>query len=234
VIDDGGGEVIPVILAARLALVRAALGAVLRLEPDLKVVAEPTDGAAVLDAARRVNRGVALVDAQLPGLDGIAACASIRAEELPLRVIIVSDEADRAVLLDAVESGADGYVSHAASLKELLEGLHRVYRGEAWVPSAMLGTLLADLIRRQRTRQAAAERAAGLTKRELEVVGLLVDGLDHRGIAETLVVSPHTARTHIQNVMDKLRAHSRLEVARLALEYGIVERRPPGTEGARK
>jgi DNA-binding NarL/FixJ family response regulator len=224
-------DAVEVILAARLALVRSALRAALIGEADLDVVAEVADSASLLDAAGRAAGAVALVDSRLTDCDGAGACAAIRAAELPVRVIVMSEEADPATLLEAVESGADGYVSHDASLKDLLDAIHRVNAGEAWVPASMLGTLLADLIRRQRAQSAAAERAAALTKREREVVVLLVDGLDHRAIAQTLVVSPHTARTHIQNVMDKLGAHSRLEVARLAIELGLVDRGPGPRSG---
>jgi DNA-binding NarL/FixJ family response regulator len=126
----------------------------------------------------------------------------------------------------SLEAGADGYAAEDVGLEGLAEAARRVQAGESVIPEGMLGMLLRSLIRRRREDDAALARFNCLSRREQEVLQLMVEGLDHQQIAAKLIVSPHTARTHIQKVLEKLGVHSRIEAARFALDHDLLERFP--------
>ncbi len=142
-------------------------------------------------------------------------------------VIVLADTADDDDLVAVVEAGADGYLGPEAGPDELLAALDAAAAGEPVIPRRMLGTLLRTLVDRRRAEREALLRWAELSLREREILGLLAAGLDHQAIAEALVVSPHTARTHIQNTLRKLGVHSRAEAAALVGRYRL----PAGSTG---
>jgi DNA-binding NarL/FixJ family response regulator len=219
-----------VLVADRHSLFRAALRVAFGNEPDLCIVGEAGNGENALAEAQRLRPDVALLDADLSRLDGIATCARIKAEELRTRVLMMSDEADQGFLRQSLAAGADGYVSKGASLRELVLAVRTVALGEAFVPPNMLGTLLRGLIDRRRDADAIAERVSRLSRREREVLALMVAGRNQDGIAEALVVSRATARTHVQNVIRKLEVHSRLEARALVVEHDLLDRLVPPPE----
>ena len=137
-------------------------------------------------------------------------------------MLVVGDRTERALLLEALESGADGYVSTDASVSQLVDGTKRVGAGDAFVPPQMLGELLRWLIDARRHEEAALERFSRLSRREKEILGLLVAATPLDAIADRLVISPDTARTHVQNLLKKLEVHSRVEAVALAMEHGFA------------
>jgi DNA-binding NarL/FixJ family response regulator len=132
----------------------------------------------------------------------------------------MSDDVD--VLVAALEAGATGFVGRSGDVVELLAAIHAVVSGESVIPGHLLGGLLRHLIERRREDSEAHERFRTLSNREQEVLRLLGQGLDQAGIAHALLISPQTARTHIQNVLAKLGVHSRVEAAGFAVEHGFV------------
>jgi DNA-binding NarL/FixJ family response regulator len=127
-------------------------------------------------------------------------------------------------LLRSIEAGASGYVTGHGGLGGVAEAIRMIARGQSVVPPAMLGPLLRRLIERQREAAHAAERLVALTPREREVLSLLVDGYDPQRMAASLVISPETARTHVQRVLRKLGVHSRLEAIALVATTGMADR----------
>jgi DNA-binding NarL/FixJ family response regulator len=212
-----------VLLADEQSLFREAVKVVLSSEGDLDVVAEARDGVQAVAEAERTQPDVALLDANLPNCDGIRATQLILARVPACRVIVFSGQEDERVLLEAMEAGASGYLSKEAPLAELIEATRAVHRGEALVPPRMLGALLQRVIHRRRERDEAIKRMTNLTRREREVLALLAQGADNDVIAQRLVISPETARTHVQNVLGKLRVHSRLEAAAFVTQNGILD-----------
>lgn len=212
-----------VLLADEQALFREAMRVVLGSQDDLEVVGEANDGIQAVAEAERTHPDVALLDADLPNCDGIRATALIVDHVPSCRVIVFSDREDERVLIDALEAGAAGYLSKRSPLTELIEATRAVHRGETLVPPRMLGAVLQRLILRRRQRDDVLRQLRKLTRREQEVLGLLAEGADNDDIAQTLVISPETARTHIQNLMTKLRVHSRLEAAALVVQNGLVD-----------
>lgn len=160
---------------------------------------------------------VALVNVDTPG--GIAGILRAATRE-PVRVIAMSEVSDHEELVTALHDGARGYVAKDASFEDVLAALRAVLRGQAVVPPAMLGGLLHELV--QQRRPAAPSGLTPLSRREQEVLELLAQGHAQEGIAKALVISPQTARTHIQKVIGKLGAHSRAEAVAVALRHGLV------------
>ena len=210
-----------ILLADAHSLFREALSAALAGEPDLTVVAEARDGLEAVSEAARSNPEVAVLDADLPNCDGVRATRLIRDRVPECRVLVLAADEDQESLADAVHAGANAYLTKASPLTDLVEAIRSVHRGDTLVPAQMLGGLLDRLMRRRREQDEALRRISRLTPREKEVLTLLAEGGDNDSIAQTLVISPQTARTHIQNVLVKLGVHSRLEAAALAIQNGL-------------
>jgi DNA-binding NarL/FixJ family response regulator len=175
-----------------------------------------------LAEATRTQPDVALLDANLPNSDGLRTAAAI-AEQVPTcRLIMLSDHEDEEILIAALEAGADGYLTKSSPIADLIDMTRRVSAGETIVPPQMLGALLGRLIRRRREHDDALRLIGRLTRRERDVLGLLAQGADNAGIAQPLVISPETARTHVQNVLSKLGVHSRLEAAAFVTQNGLL------------
>lgn len=216
------GAEVRILLADGHSLFREALSTALAAEPDLLVVGEARDGLEAVAEAARTEPQVAVLDADLPNCDGVRAAALI-SDRLPdCRIVLLAADEDPDILASAIEAGASGYLTKASPLTELVDAIRSVHRGDTLVPSRMLGSLLERLIRRRQEHDEALRRLSRLTSREREVLTLLAQGGDNDSIAQVLVISPQTARTHIQNVLVKLGVHSRLEAAALAIQNGLV------------
>lgn len=212
-----------VLIADEHRLVREAMRDALVAEAGMQVIAEAGDGYRAVNQTQQYEPDVALLHVDLPGLSGVDACMAIKSSAVGTRVIVVSETADDDLLLAAIEAGADGYVGADGGFEELVSAVRRVQDGQVLVPPHLLGGLLKCLIMRRRAADRALEHYMRLTPREKEVLNLLVEGHDHVAIANFFVISPQTARTHIQNLLRKLEVHSRLEAVALAIEHGWVE-----------
>jgi NarL family two-component system response regulator LiaR len=202
-----------ILVAVGQPLFRDAVTTVLESQQDLRVVASAGDGPQAIAAARTHAPELALIDLGLPNCDPIEATTEIVTDVPECRVLVLADGEDEEALLGAVEAGASGFLTIDAPMTELIDAVRRTHRGETKIPGRMLGGLISGLVRRRRERDQAARIAGSLTRREREVLSLLADGADNDAIAQALVISPQTVRTHIQNVLSKLGVHSRLEAA---------------------
>jgi DNA-binding NarL/FixJ family response regulator len=211
-----------VLLADEQSLFREAVRAVLQSETDLDVVAEARDGVQAVSEAERVRPDIAILDAGLPNCDGIRATRLIAESLSTCRVLVLGVGSDIRQMVEALEAGARGYLTKETPLADLIEATRKLARGETLIPPGMLGPLLAHLIHRHREEEEARRRVSQLTRREREVLALLADGADNDSIAQRLVISPETARTHVQNVLHKLDVHSRLEAAAFVLQTGMM------------
>ena len=213
-----------VLLADRDTLFRAAVGHSIDDEPDLEVVAYAGDGWEAAELATSLKVDVVVLDTDLPERNGIDTCGALRADDPGVRVLILSQTADPGTLLKAVEAGASGYAGKDTSLSELINAIRAVAGHGASVPPTMLSALLRSLIDDRRQEDVALARFLRLTRRERDVLVLIVQGRTRQEIAATLYISEQTARTHVQNVLRKLEVHSRLEASILATEHGFIER----------
>jgi len=212
---------IRILLADEQSLFREAVRSVLDEEPDMVVVGEAGDGLQAVAETERWQPDVAMLDASLPNCDGIRATGLIRDRTPATRVLVLCAEEDGRVLVEALEAGANGFLSKGAPVSHLIEVARSVSRGETFIPARMMDGLVSRLIRRKHELDAAHRHLSRLTRREQEVLRLLADGADNQRIAQALVISPQTARTHVQNVLVKLGVHSRLEAAAFATRSGL-------------
>jgi DNA-binding NarL/FixJ family response regulator len=198
---------------------------VLSTQAHLQVVAEASEGLQAVTEAERTRPDVALLDGNLANSDSTRATELITKGVPECRVIILADEDDQSSLLWAVEAGASGYLTKNCPLSELIDAIRAVSHGSTVIPARMLGHLLTHLMRRRREQDEALRRISILSMREREVLTLLALGSDNDAIARALVISPQTARTHIQNILTKLNVHSRLQAAALVIQSGMNEDR---------
>lgn len=214
---------INVLIADEYSLFRQAVRRALETEDDLTVVAEATDGLEAIEAVDKFRPHIALIDTELPNCNGINVTRAVREQVPECKVLILSNHEDQAALFDAMQAGASGYLTKAIPLAKLLEATRALLRGDTIVPPAMLGGLLTQLVRSRDQQNEVLRRLSRLTRREREVLALLVEGADNDVVAQRLVISPETARTHIQNILSKLDVHSRLEALALVLRNDIVK-----------
>jgi DNA-binding NarL/FixJ family response regulator len=211
-------------------LLRSALVEALDAQPDLQVVGQTGTATEAFRLVQTLMPDLLFVAARLDQLrDGMRLSRAVQEGDRPPRVLVLIDAQDAAEILSALESGAVGTVSRDDGLDDILRTVRAALRGEACVPRRLLGGVLSELIARRRRQDAVQRRYGRLSRREREVLSLLAEGHDHTRIAKILVISPQTARTHIQNILEKLEVHSRVEAAGLALEHDLV-----GTEGGQQ
>lgn len=212
-----------VLLVDDQALIRGGLRALLDAQADLAVVGEAADGAQAVDAARRLQPHVVLMDVRMPVLDGLEATARIVADPAlgDVRVIVLTTFELDEYVFQALRAGASGFLLKDAEPTELLRAVRVVAAGEA---------LLAPSVTRRVVEAFAAAAPPAtppdgldeLTDREREIVALAGHGLSNGEIAERLVISPATARTHVSRAMLKLRCRDRAQLVVFAYESGLV------------
>jgi DNA-binding NarL/FixJ family response regulator len=215
---------IRVLLADDQGLVRAGFRMILTSEPDLDVVGEAGDGLEATERAAALRPDVVLMDVRMPGVDGIEATRQITQEQQPPRVIVLTTFDRDEYVYEALRAGASAFLLKDAPEHQLLAAIRVVADG---------GSLFAPSVTRrliERFADAARPRAAPgldeLTPRELEVLRLVARGLSNAEIAEQLVVSEHTTKTHVSSVLQKLALRNRVQAVVLAYEAGVVR---PGT-----
>ncbi|MEV4810764.1 response regulator transcription factor [Micromonospora avicenniae] len=200
-------EPIKLLLADDQALVRGALAALLSLEPDLTVVAEVGRGDEVVAEARRTGPDVALLDVEMPGLDGIAAATALRAALPTCRVLVVTTFGRPGYLRRAMEAGANGFVVKDTPARQLAEAVRRVHAGLRVVDP----TLAAETL---------ATGASPLTERETGVLRAARSGGTAADLAAALHLSEGTVRNHLSAAIGKTGARNRAEAVRIAEQNG--------------
>jgi DNA-binding NarL/FixJ family response regulator len=212
-----------VLLADDQALVRAGFRALLSAEPDIDVVGEAADGAAALELAREHRPDVVLMDIRMPGTDGLEATRRIVADpDLGgTRVIILTTFDLDDYVFEALRAGASGFLLKDTEPVDLISGVRAVARGDALLAPSVTRRLIEQFASRLRTPRSATTLDV-LTEREREVAALVGGGLSNEEIAERLVVSPATAKTHVSRAMVKLAARDRAQLVMLAYETGLV------------
>ncbi|MFP8885131.1 response regulator [Streptomyces mangrovi] len=198
-------------------------------EAGFEVVATAGDGPQAVRRARAVGPDVLVLDLNLPGLPGVEVCRQLvgsgpGGEPAGPRVLVLSASGEHADVLEAVKSGATGYLVKSASTRELLEAVRRTAEGDPVFTPGLAGLVLGEY-RRLAGDPAPRGRdepgAPRLTERETEVLRLVAKGLSYKQIAERLVISHRTVQNHVQNTLGKLQLHNRVELVRYAIERGL-------------
>lgn len=191
---------------------------------EVEVVGTASNGAEGLDLAKRHRPDVVLMDVEMDVMNGIDATREIVRAVPGVRVVMLTANDDQATVLDAMESGAVGYLTKDKTLiDDVVSAVRRAHAGEIMLPTALIGRLITSLATRRREQAERQDLVERLTAREREILHLIAEGADNKTIADRLVVSPHTVRTHVQNLLAKLGAHSKLEALTIAARRGLVE-----------
>jgi DNA-binding NarL/FixJ family response regulator len=199
-----------------------ALRAAIRLEKGLSVVAVVHDGRAAVEAVHDRSPDVVLMDVEMPGTDGITATRAIREDTSSARIIMLSAYHDQHLVARSLDAGADGFLTKQHPVKDLIRSIRAAYRGEPLIDPEEARRILRHLRRRREQNAAARQRVERLTRRETEILQRMADGLSPERIAAELGISRHTLRTHFQNVLFKLKVHSKHEALVHAIRYGKV------------
>ena len=199
-----------------------ALQIALEKERDLSVIEVVTGGAEAVEIAERDAPDVVVVDLQMPGMDGVETTRRIR-DHLPgSAVIVLSGLGDDLSLARAVQAGASGFLTKTEAVADLAEAIRQAHRGEPLHTPRELATSLQQLRRRRAQDSGIERRLERLTPREVEILQRMAEGQSATDIAENLGMSPHTLRTHTQNVLTKLGVHSKLDAIVAAIRYGKI------------
>ncbi|AWK08122.1 DNA-binding response regulator [Streptomyces spongiicola] len=190
-----------------------------------EVVATAGDGPQAVRRARAAAPDVLVLDLNLPGMPGVRVCRELVGADAALRVLVLSASGEHADVLEAVKSGATGYLLKSASTEELVDAVRRTAAGDPVFTPGLAGLVLGEY-RRLASEPAPAAgpgdpSAPKLTDRETEVLRLVAKGLSYKQIAERLVISHRTVQNHVQNTLGKLQLHNRVELVRYAIERGL-------------
>ncbi|PWI20006.1 DNA-binding response regulator [Streptomyces sp. Act143] len=205
-------------------LVRAGLRAVLEAQPDIEVVGEAADGAAVIPLVRQLRPDVVAMDVRMPLLDGIEATrAVLRTVPEPPKILVVTTFENDEYVYEALRAGADGFLLKRARPAEIVHAVRLVAEGESLLFPASVRQLAAEYGEGggNRAARAVMERAQ-LTEREAEVLRLMARGLSNAEIAARLVVGTETVKSHVSAVLAKLGARDRTQAVIAAYESGFV------------
>lgn len=217
-----------VLLVDDQALIRQAISVMLDLADGIEVVAQATDGREALDLARRLRPDVVLMDIRMPDLDGIAATAEICSDPdlAATRVLILTTFENDANVVAALRAGASGFIGKGSEPGDLVRAVRAVAAGDSLLSPEATRGLIARVLRLAEdsgvSTRTDARLLAGLTDREREVLELVARGFSNQEIADRLVISVHTAKTHVGRVMLKLGAHDRAQLVIAAYESGLI------------
>jgi DNA-binding NarL/FixJ family response regulator len=211
-----GDERIKVLIVEDQVVLADALARLISDEPTLEVVGSVTSVADAITTAAKLEPDVVLMDFILPDGDGLVATREIKRARPATTVVMLTGYGEAAVLQSAIEAGCDGFLTKDRAVFEVVTAVHRAYDGEAVMEPTLLGAVLA------RMRGQGPPRRTQLTPRESEVLVLLSRGKSNREIAGKMYLSVHTVRSHVQNLITKLDAHSKLEAVAKAVRLGII------------
>jgi DNA-binding NarL/FixJ family response regulator len=197
---------------------------VLKPQPDIELVGEATDGEQAIGLTRRVKPDVVVMDIRMPRIDGIEATRRILTANEPPRVLVLTTFGEDEYVYEALQAGASGFLLKDAPPEELVAAIRVVARGDALLGPAVTRRVIEGFVRSRPPAQATAGIVERLTSRELEVLMLVAGGHSNAEIAEQLVVSEATVKTHVARLLTKLDLRDRVHAVVFAYESGLVHR----------
>jgi two-component system, NarL family, response regulator LiaR len=212
-------ETIRLLIADDHAIVREGLRALIATEPGLELVAEAGDGIEAVSKVHALKPDVILLDMMMPRKDGLGAIEDIMKDQPNARILVLTSFAEDDKVFPAIKAGALGYLLKDSSPQELLQAIRNVYQGEA----SLHPTIARKLMRELSQPPSLPPTTDPLTEREVEVLRLVAQGLSNDDIAEKLVVSERTVRTHVSHILDKLHLANRTQMALYAVREGIAK-----------
>ena len=206
-------------------LLRTGFRMILSAEPDFVVVGEAGDGASSVEIARRLKPDVGLMDIRMPGMDGIQATRALAGPGVaePIKVLILTTFGLDEYVVESLRAGASGFLLKDAPAEDLVEAIRIVAAGEALLAPSVTRRLLDRIASKlPPAHENVIPALSELTEREMEVLKLVARGLSNAEIAEKLVVSETTVKTHVSRILGKLDLRDRVQVVILAYETGLI------------
>jgi DNA-binding NarL/FixJ family response regulator len=204
-------------------LVRAGFVALLESDPDIEVAGEAADGSVAVELASRTEVDVVLMDIRMPVMDGIKATGALRGLAHPPEVVILTTFDTDDYVYEAFSAGASGFLVKDTPPVELLRAVHHTADGGTVISPGTARRLVRDLVAARPDERPTPESLKALTERELEVLTLMARGLSNAQIAERLVISELTAKTHVSRILTKLNLVSRVHAVVFAYETGLIK-----------
>lgn len=204
------------------AILRDGIRALLTLSDDIEVVGEAADGAEAIEACRKLEPDVALMDVAMPGLGGLEATLAIRRETPRTRVLVLTQYEDREYVARFLKAGVSGYVLKRAAGADLAAAIRSVHRGGLVLDPGIARAALDEAPRAGDT-EAVQDPYEALTEREKQVLKLVAEGSSNKEVADQLGISVKTAMSHREHVMEKLGVHSRTDLIKFALRRGVIQ-----------
>lgn len=214
----GNTEIIRVLVVDDHTIIRKGIRAVLDLVPDVDLVGEAENGRQAVVKDQELSPDVILMDLMMPEMDGIECIKQIKAKRPAARILVLTNFAGEEMIFPAIKAGAMGYHLKDSTPEALIDAIRQVNRGVASLHPSIAKKVLEEL-------QDAEKRSLSeepLTQRELEILRLIAQGHENRGIAGQLVISEATVRTHVSNILGKLHLASRTQAALYALREGLA------------
>ena len=210
---------ISLVIADDHPLILDAMENLFRLEKDLQVVARCLNGDEALQAVRRHQPDILVLDIQMPAKDGLVVLREMRKEKLSTRVVILTATLAGELLTEAVRLGVRGFVLKELAPKLLVQCIRQVHEGALWLEKRLVTSALEKLLEREISTNQATEL---LTPREIEIIKQVAAGLRNMEISKKLFISEGTVKIHLHNIYQKLGVDSRTKLARYAQEKGLV------------
>lgn len=210
---------IKVMIADDHVMVREGIKQLLEFDGDIEVIAEANDGVECLEKLKTINPDVLLLDINMPNKNGIEVLEKIRNRNLNIRVLILTVHNEVEYLLKAVDIGVDGYLLKDSESAELKKAIRTVLNGESYIQPSLIPILNSRLV----ARDVDKEKIDSLTKRELEVLIQVANGMSNKEIATNLNISERTVKNHISNIFKKIDVSDRTQAAVFAIRNDIIK-----------
>ena len=201
------------------AMIREGIKRLLEFDGDIKVIAEAGDGEECLELLKEINPDVLLLDINMPKKNGIEVLEKIREDKLPLKVLMLTVHNEVEYLVKAVDIGVNGYILKDSESAELKKAIESVVNGENYIQPSLIPMLNAKLV----SRDTDKDKIDQLTKRELEVLIKVANGMFNKEIANSLNISERTVKNHISNIFKKIQVSDRTQAAVFAIRNDIIK-----------
>ncbi len=201
------------------AMIREGIKRLLEFDGDIKVIAEAGDGEECLELLKEVNPDVLLLDINMPKKNGIEVLEKIKKDKLPIKVLMLTVHNEVEYLVKAVDIGVNGYILKDSESAELKKAIESVVNGENYIQPSLIPMLNAKLV----SRDTDKDKIDQLTKRELEVLIKVANGMFNREIAISLNISERTVKNHISNIFKKIQVSDRTQAAVFAIRNDIIK-----------
>lgn len=210
---------INVLIADDHTIVREGVKSILDNTGDVKVIAEASDGYECLNAISKTNPNVVILDICMPKLDGLKVLEIMRDQKISSKVLVLTANENPEYIMKAVDMGCDGYMLKKSDSQMLRKAIHAVYNGEIFIEPELISVLNETVS----IRDTAKDKLNDLTRREIDVLKLLAEGLFNKEIASRLNISERTVKNHVSNIFKKISVSDRTQAAVFAIKNNLIK-----------